>query len=192
MGVNCLVNKLIRYFVRSSFLKEKIVLVMFLNQWLTHLEKKSHRHCSTAFQILPAKLRHISHKYANSGYCVCSSSHIRTNKKRDEFVSFFCIFGSPLWVGLVFISDYFLRQWLMRKADFFSLSMTHWLAALWMAFLRVYNWRGLVNELIVLSKMLRKLPKHHDLKTLEGNTQWLKNLSSENIEDWKYSFVARV
>ena len=132
MGVNCLVNKLIRYFVRSSFLKEKIVLVMFLNQWLTHLEKKSHRHCSTAFQILPAKLRHISHKYANSGYCVCSS-HIRTNKKRDEFVSFFCIFGSPLWVGLVFISDYFLRQWLMRKADFFSLS-------LWLTDLQLYEW----------------------------------------------------
>lgn len=40
--------------------------------------------------------------------------------------------------------------------------------------------------------MLRKLPKHHDLKTLEGNTQWLKNLSSENIEDGKYRFVARV
>ena len=134
MGVNCLVNKLIRYFVRSSFLKEKIVLVMFLNQWLTHLEKKSHRHCSTAFQILPAKLRHISHKYANSGYCVCSSSHIRTNKKRDEFVSFFFrIFGSPLWVGLVFISDYFLRQWLMRKADFFSLS-------LWLTDLQLYEW----------------------------------------------------
>ena len=58
---------------------------------MTHIfgRKKSH-HCSTAFQIiLPAKLRHISHKYANSGYCVCSSSHIRTNKKRDEFVSFF-------------------------------------------------------------------------------------------------------
>ena len=76
-----------------------------------------------------------------------------------------------------------------KSRFFFSLSMTHWLAALWMAFLRVYNWRGLVNELIVLSKMLRKLPKHHDLKTLEGNTQWLKNLSSENIEDWKYRFV---
>ena len=134
MGVNCLVNKLIRYFVRSSFLKEKIVLVMFLNQWLTHLEKKSHRHCSTAFQILPAKLRHISHKYANSGYCVCSS-HIRTNKKRDEFVSFFfCIFGSPLWVGLVFISDYFFTTMAHAKSRFFfSLS-------LWLTDLQLYEW----------------------------------------------------
>ena len=138
MGVNCLVNKLIRYFVRSSFLKEKIVLVMFLNQWLTHLEKKSHRHCSTAFQILPAKLRHISHKYANSGYCVCSSiiqqqSHTYEQKARRVCL-FFCIFGSPLWVGLVFISDYFLRQWLMRKADFFfSLS-------LWLTDLQLYEW----------------------------------------------------
>ena len=81
------------------------------------------------------------------------------------------------------------------KRRFFFLSMTHCVLCL-----QLYEWLfyvfivegGLVNELIVLSKMLRKLPKHHDLKTLEGNTQWLKNLSSENIEDGKYRFVARV
>ena len=63
---------------------------------MTHIfgRKKSH-HCSTAFQIiLPAKLRHISHKYANSGYCVCSSiiqqqSHTYEQKARRVCLFFF-------------------------------------------------------------------------------------------------------
>ena len=63
---------------------------------MENLKKKSHRCRSTAFRNLPAKLRHISHKYANAGYCVLAAAVTYEQKARRVCLFFFRIFGSPL------------------------------------------------------------------------------------------------
>ena len=145
---------------------------------MENLKKKSHRCRSTAFRNLPAKLRHISHKYANAGYCVLAA--VTYEQKARRVCLFFFAYLVLLYELAYSLAIIFYDNGSCEKKIFFSPSfsiMTHCLAALWMAFLRVYNWRGLVNELIVLSsKMLRKLPKHCDFSS-----------EAENL--WKYEGI---